>query len=105
MTTANDTALADLQAGFAQLQADVESLIASIGTDTSDDISAGVAAVTSAMAALDTDVQTALGTADESAPSADELAAPADADAPVDVPGKPAATVPSIPKPPASPTA
>jgi hypothetical protein len=64
MTTANDEALAVLQANYATLAADVATLISLIPTgDGSDDISAGVNAVAADLATLDATVKAATPTA------------------------------------------
>lgn len=69
--TANDTALAALQSETTQLVTDVTALIAAIGNE-SDDISAGVNAVTADLATLDSQVTAATPSSDAT------TAAPAD---------------------------
>jgi outer membrane murein-binding lipoprotein Lpp len=100
--TANDTALAALQAQNTQLQTDfntlstdVAALIAAIGTDNSDDISAGVNAVTSdldtldsSVTALDATVTAATPGATPATPATDATPEP-DADAPTASDGTP----------------
>ena len=90
--TANDDALTALQAAQAQLSTDVEALIAAIPTGSSDDISAGVDAVTSSLTSLDSQVTAA--TEGLTTPASPAPAAPAEvptADAPVDTPAAPPA--------------
>jgi hypothetical protein len=98
MATANDTALAALQAAATQLTTDVEALLAAVAAGSSDDISAGVDAVTSSLTSLDSSVTAATagsqgsqGAQAPAAPSPAPAPAPADPAAPVDAPSAPPA--------------
>ena len=92
MTTANDTALANLQAAYDQLATDVEALIAAIPTGSSDDISAGVDAVTASLGTLDSQVTTATdGLTTPAASPAEVPEAPVDTPATTTAPPAPSA--------------
>lgn len=70
MTTANDTALSALQTEVTQLVTDVTTLLDAVASGSSDDISAGVDAVTSTLQTLDGQVTAATpGTSSTPAPS------------------------------------